>query len=97
MFNHEARWDRKLPVENEYVSSNPIAVTCIIEKGKILPKSFSWNKKIYDIERINFFWMSQHGKEDLMFFSVKTKYGNYQIAFSKLKFSWNLDRLPGPP
>ena len=97
MFNHEARWDRKLPTENENRLGVPIEVTCIMKKGQILPQSFNWNNKIHQIKIINFFWKSREGKEELLFFSVKTQSGDYQIVFSCLNLNWHLNKLLGPP
>ena len=96
MFNYQARWDRDLPQNNMRENGNPIAVHCLIEKGRITPESFVWNNQTFDIKKINFRWSDKKGKDTLSIFSGSTKQGSYEIAFSSVKLSWNMRNLLGP-
>ncbi len=96
MFNPQTRWDRKLPCQkgNEY--GVPIAVTCVMEKGKIFPKSFLWKNRNFAITNINFFWKDFRGKEELVCYSVQTPCGHYQLVLCRDSSIWYLSGLLGP-
>lgn len=96
MFNHETRWDRPLPAQTETESGSPIAVFCLIEKGRILPESFLWNKRRFIVEKVNFFWKDKKGREELYYFSLQTSSGAYEVVFSKESLHWHLKKLIGP-
>ncbi len=96
MFNHEARWDRKLPASNNPETGAPISVNCQMTEGRILPRSFEWKDQTFDIEKINFFWKDKKGKEELFFYSVNTQKGSYQILLTTPGFNWRLIKLIGP-
>jgi len=96
MFNPHARWDRTLPQAQNSNSEQSIRVSSLIHNGLIVPKSFQWKDRILDIEKINFFWKDSHGKETFHVFSVQTKTGTYEIAFSHQALKWHIRRLISP-
>jgi len=96
MFNHQARWDRELPFRKQDKYGIPIAVTCVMEKGRITPKSFLWKNKEVEVTKINFFWKDSQGKKELVFFSVQTPCGHYQIVMCPSSLTWHLVKLLGP-
>jgi len=96
MFNHQARWDRKLPFQKGDDYSTPIAVTCVMEKGRITPKSFLWKNTNFEIMKTNFSWKDCRGKKELFFFSVQTPCGHYQIVLCPDSSTWYLVKLLGP-
>lgn len=96
MFNHQARWDRDLPQDKNKKLGSAIAVTCLIEKGRISPRSFHWKNRTFDIAKVNFCWKDKDGKDTLLFFSVETKGGIFEIAFSCEALSWHINKLLGP-
>lgn len=96
MFNHQARWDRKLPLEDASMLGARIAVFCLMENGRILPKAFTRNNKTCAIHTVNFSWKDRQGRFRLTFFSVKTEEGTYQIVFSESTLTWHLNKLLGP-
>ena len=93
MFNYQARWDRELPQETGKKSGMPIAVISLIKDGRITPRLFSWNNNTFKIKKVNFFWKDKQGEEELLFFSVETDGGTYQIVFSSTRLSWHMDKL----
>ncbi len=95
MFNHQARWDRELPQDQGDVHGAAITVHCDIRDGSVTPRSFVWNKE-YVISDILFKWEDRRGRDRLVFFSVRTQGGTYQIVFSREHLSWHLLRLAGP-
>lgn len=96
MFNHETRWDRELPAQEKSGLGTSISVSCVIDKGQILPKSFLWRKHTFIVEKVNFFWKDKKGREELYFFSLQTSEGAYEAVFAKESLSWHLKRLIGP-
>lgn len=55
MFNYQARWDRDLPQNKQGQKLGPsIAAICIINDGKIIPQSFSWKNRTFNIKKVNF-------------------------------------------
>ncbi len=96
MFNHQARWDRNLPQDNTQKLGVAIAVTCLVDKGRVIPKDFAWNNHTYNVETINFRWKNRQGRDTLLFFSVTTPEGVYEIAFSCQNLSWYVSKLIGP-
>ncbi|HAJ56169.1 MAG TPA: hypothetical protein DCL35_00175 [Candidatus Omnitrophica bacterium] len=96
MFNHEARWDRKLPQAPAQEAGSAIAVKCLFDKCKVIPQSFFWRNRELSIQKINFFWKDKQGKETLDFFSVSTSNGTFEIVFSHEAMSWRLNKLLGP-
>jgi hypothetical protein len=95
MFNHQARWDRELPSDHDDLGP-AIRATCEIEKGGIRPVSFLWRNRSFTVQRINFRWKDEKGREELWFFSVTTPHGTYELAFASRRLSWHLIRLIGP-
>ncbi|MFA5038807.1 MAG: hypothetical protein WC732_03915 [Candidatus Omnitrophota bacterium] len=96
MFNQEARWDRDLPCEENGGYGPVISVTCLMERGKITPQSFFWKNRTFSIQKIHFTWAKKQGREDLVFYSVLTAAGTYELALRKNSFLWHLMRLSGP-
>ncbi|PIY83813.1 MAG: hypothetical protein COY78_00810 [Candidatus Omnitrophica bacterium CG_4_10_14_0_8_um_filter_44_12] len=96
MFNHQARWDRDLPQNQNHKLGSTIAVNCLIEKGRISPRSFCWKNSTFDISKVNFHWKNKTGLDTLLFFSVETKGGTFEIAFSCGTLSWHINKLLGP-
>lgn len=93
MFNKDARWDRDIPGQDHCYLNEPIRVVAEFERGKILPRSFSWHQKSYPIKKITYFWQERQGRELLNLFSVETPNGLYQISFSNQSLSWRLNKI----
>jgi hypothetical protein len=96
MFTPHARWDRALPQDKEVDLNQSVRVSSIIHNGRIEPKSFQWKNRTFDIEKINFFWKDSCGKETFHIFSIQTKIGTYEIAFSHQALKWHIRRLISP-
>lgn len=96
MFNSHARWDKALPQAKKTNLDEAIKVSSLIHNGRITPKSFQWKNRILDIEKINFFWKDSCGKETFHVFSVQTKTGTYEIAFSHQALKWHNRGLISP-
>lgn len=95
MFNQQARWDRDLPCQdNDY--GQMIAVTCLMDRGKIIPRSFIWKNRDFPVNKVNFQWTAKQGREDLIFYSVQTPAGTYELVFRAGCRSWHLRGPKGP-
>jgi len=95
MFNPQARWDRNLPQQESQgqLLNEPIQVSCLFAKGKAKPRYFIWRGRLYKVKMVNFFWQERQGRAILNYFSLDTNSGIYQISFSNITLSWQLDRI----
>lgn len=95
-FNPKARWDRHIP---EDINSAPdfmnerINVIAWFKDAKIYPRLFLWKNKKYEIKRIAYNWQERCGSQTLVYFSVETACGFYQISFNNTTFGWRLDKV----
>lgn len=95
MFNKNTRWDRPLPQTNDDLGPR-IDVLCLMEKGRITPRSFLWRDRTVPVTKVLFRWKEKNGTEEVLFFSVQTPQGAYQIAFRSTAFSWHMQKLLSP-
>ena len=95
MFNKNTRWDRPLP-QTDHDLGPRIDVLCLMEKGRITPRSFSWRGRDLAVTKVLFRWKDKYGRADVFLFSVQTPQGVYQIAFHGADLSWRLQKLLGP-
>lgn len=95
-FNPKARWDRHIP-ETDYQPPDElnerIQVLAWFENGKISPREFTWNNKIYRIKTITYNWQERQGREVISYFSVDTGTGLYQISFNNTSLGWRMDKI----
>lgn len=97
-FNPKARWDRHIPQDNH---SNPeflnekIQVLAFFSSGKIYPRMFIWNNKIYKIKSITYNWQERQGGETINYFSVSTGPDLYQISLNNKTCGWRIDKIIG--
>lgn len=96
VFNYQARWDRDLPQDKDQKLGAPIAVICLMQNGRILPKSILWKNRTLNVQKINFHWKGRQGRDTMVYFSVKTEIGTYEIALSQLNLSWHINKLLSP-
>ncbi|MBU4472593.1 MAG: hypothetical protein KJ842_00335 [Candidatus Omnitrophica bacterium] len=95
-FNPKARWDRHIPQDSNHDSSllnERIQAIVFFKGGKIYPRRFIWNNKIYKVKAINYNWQERQGKEIINYFSVNTGSGFYQISFNNTTLGWRLDKI----
>lgn len=95
MFNPQARWDRSLPQETspEELINEPIAVVCLFAKTKAIPRYFIWRKRLYRVKKVNFFWQERQGGAMISYFALETASGIYQISFSNINLSWQINKV----
>lgn len=96
-FNPRARWDRNIPETEENPESGilneRIEVLSWFRNGRISPRAFIWNKKIYKIKEVTYHWQERLGEAMISHFSVSTKANLYQISFNNTSYSWYLDKI----
>jgi hypothetical protein len=95
MFNKNTRWDRPLPQSSDDLGQR-IDVLCLMESGRITPRSFLWRGRTLSVSKVLFRWKEKIGKEEISFFSVQTPQGAYQIAFRGAAYSWHMQKLLSP-
>ena len=95
-FSPKARWDRRIPADSPLDSgclNEIIEVLAFFRTGKIYPRAFFWNNKIYRIKEITYHWQEKQGREVLSYFSVSTGENLYQISFHNTTYGWRLDKV----
>ena len=96
-FDPKARWDRHIPETadgHEAVALNQrIEVLSWFRNGRILPRLFNWNNKVYKIKEVTYRWQERRGQELISFFSVRTSANLYQISFNNTTYSWCIDKV----
>lgn len=70
-----------------------IRVVSLFENGQIKPLLFSWRKRIYKILRVIFSYSKDIGKDKLVYFSVETEEGMFELSFNQGKFSWEIEKI----
>jgi hypothetical protein len=95
MFNKNTRWDRPLPQTSDNLGQR-IDVLCLMEKGRITPRSFLWRNRTLPVAKVLFRWKERIGKEEIFLFSVQTPQGAYQIAFCSIGLTWHMQKLLSP-
>ena len=89
MFNPQARWDRRLPGdENPNVES--VEVIARFQKGKIIPLFFVLKENRVNILRINYFWADRKGRGQIFYFNVADKSDSYCLSLDTEAMSWHL-------
>lgn len=95
-FSPKARWDRHIPENTHYepnLLNERIQVLAFFKGGKIYPRMFIWNNKIYKVKTITYNWQERQGKETINYFSVNTGFDLYQISFNNTSLGWRLDKI----
>ena len=93
-FNPHARWDREIPTEtNPNLLNEKIEVLVYFKGGKIYPRAFTWNNKVYEVKNITYNWQERNGRETLNYFSVSTGTELYQISFNNTSLTWRMDKI----
>ena len=95
-FSPKARWDRFEPDKtgfNPEVLDERIDVLALFKHAKIYPKSFTWNNKEYQIEKVTYNWQERIGQALINYFSVNCAGQMYQISFNNSTFRWQVDKL----
>jgi hypothetical protein len=95
-FNPKARWDRHIPEESNRDPSllnARIQVLAFFSAGKIYPRRFIWNNRLYKVKAITYNWQERQGRETISYFSVDTGFDFYQISFNNTSFSWKIDKI----
>jgi hypothetical protein len=90
MFSNDARWDRHTPDQTR--EEDQIDVGVIFRRGKIIPKSFIWRRRTYQVKEVTYHWTENRGGETLYFFSVTDGVNLYQIYLNNRHMCWRLKR-----
>jgi len=94
MFNPQARWDRQMPSSQKSGFLNDsIAVSVLFDKGKMLPRFFTWHNRLIKIKRITYSWQEKNGQERINRFCVDTGCEICQISFNDKTLIWKLDKI----
>lgn len=70
-----------------------IKVGAVFNGNNIVPRWFIWEKRKYQIEKINYEWQDKNGKEKLFCFSVISGANTYEITFNAERTVWRLCKL----
>ncbi|MDD5347070.1 MAG: hypothetical protein PHT59_00485 [Candidatus Omnitrophica bacterium] len=89
MFNHQARWDRKLPGD-EAGQWEPVEVIVRFMRGRIFPLYFFVKSSQLRVERIHYAWTERKGKGMLYYFNVSDASDQYRLCLDTETMSWHL-------
>lgn len=96
-FSPKARWDRNIPQTDYNTNTDAlderIEVLSWFRNAKIYPHTFIWNKKQYEIKKVNYAWQEKSGKETITYFSVTTELDTCQISFNNTTFGWRINKI----
>jgi len=95
-FSPKARWDRQPGDINEYdpeCLNERIEVFARFKDLKIYPQEFTWKNRTYKITKITYSWQERRGQAIIVYFSVNTDSGLYQISFDNTAFNWQIDKV----
>jgi len=70
-----------------------ITVVSLFENGQMKPLLFSWRKKIYRVLRVVFSHSRPIGKDNVFYFSIETKGGEFEISFNREKSWWEITKI----
>jgi hypothetical protein len=91
MFSNDSRWDRHLPYQSR--EAEAIDVGVIFRKGQILPKTFVWKDRKYQVKEITYHWKDARGAEVLHYFAVSDGVNIYQIYLNSKYMHWRLEKV----
>ena len=95
-FNPKARWDRFIPQDAD---SSPdflderIDVIAWFKNAKIYPRLFFWKDRKYKVKRITYNWQERLGRETLIYFSLDTGVGLFQVSFNNVTLAWRINKV----
>ena len=68
-----------------------IAVEVLFQPGRMLPRSFSWRRRLYRVAEITSNWNVPEGQFRRYYFTVTTEQPNvYELMFSTKNMQWEL-------
>ena len=73
--------------------NEPIEVIVSFKKNEIIPKVFSWRRKIYKVVKVHLVHTSRAGNQILYHFSVTDEANYFQLVFNPFNLSWMLETL----
>lgn len=96
-FSPKARWDRRIPIDEssgcDDFLNEKIDVLALFKSGKVYPKAFYWQDKLYKVCKLTYAWQERRGAEIINHFSVQTQANLYQLSFNSNTLSWRLNRI----
>lgn len=73
---------------------DPIEVTTHFRGGRMIPRQFFWNGRIYRIKNVNGQWKEKLGMGQQIHFSVQAEDSNcFELIFDTHDFNWQLARV----
>jgi len=73
--------------------NEPIEVVVNFKSNEIIPKFFSWRRKIYKVAKVHLVHTSKVGNQILYHFSVTDETNYFQLVFNPFNLSWMLETL----
>lgn len=68
-----------------------IEVIALFSKDRLISiKKLRWQKRVFEIDSVNFIHTSREGGQELIHFSVNSKNQTFGIIFNKTKLTWHL-------
>ena len=72
----------------------PIEVITHFNHGKLIPLKFKWNDRVYKINKVNGYWISDEGINRYYHFSVSINGPDFfELTFDMRGMTWELSRI----
>ncbi len=91
MFNPNARWDRKLPRDDN--PDEKIQVEASFSNGSVTPRRFFYAGTVHQVKEITFRWKERVGAEQFYYFNVADGVDVYKIYFGDKGLVWRISRV----
>ncbi|MBI4947941.1 hypothetical protein HY844_00030 [Candidatus Berkelbacteria bacterium] len=73
--------------------AEPIKVVASFSSSSIRIHFFNWNDRIYKVDSVNLFHISQDGNTKSYHFSVSVGANSYELLFDPTTLSWRLENV----
>ena len=73
--------------------NEPIDVQVNFLGNKVIPMSFVWQKRTYDIQKVNLVHRVKNGEHYIYYFSVSDEANFFRLAFFLKDLSWRIEEI----
>ena len=71
----------------------PVEVLIAFRRGTPEPMIFKWNRRYYQIRKVNLVHAERIGREKVYYFSVSDETNAYRLSFRTESLAWRLEEV----
>jgi hypothetical protein len=72
---------------------DPIEVVVNFNAHQVMPTSFKWQGREYNVEKLNLVHKERDGNDKIYYFSVSDKVNYFRLAFFTRDLSWRIQEI----